>query len=171
MFSLKHLRLREQRRQSLQKFAQKAPQPPALNPRQLPALRAEVTGRSVGSDASPLSCFSSAQAPYRSFPPKAAKTHSFRCVSSSHRTRFAGLRRGSPCPRAGQRRRVRERAAAQPTPELTGAAAARPGAPDWPGPAWPGRTGSGCCSWCRPSSRRPRRCRGWWTRRPGCSPA
>ena len=31
MFSLKHLRLREQRRQSLQKFAQKAPQPPALN--------------------------------------------------------------------------------------------------------------------------------------------
>ena len=55
-----------------------------------------MTGRSVGSDASPLSCFSSPQAPYRSFPPKAAKTHSFRCVSSSHRTRFAGLRR-EPC--------------------------------------------------------------------------
>ena len=53
---------------------------------------------------------------------------------------------------------------------LTAAAAARPGEPGWPGPAWPGRTGSGCCSWCRPSSRRPRRCRGWWTRRPGCSP-
>ena len=32
MFSLKHLRLREQRRQSLQKFAQKTPQPPALKP-------------------------------------------------------------------------------------------------------------------------------------------
>ena len=32
MFSLKHLRLREQRRQPLQKFAQKAPQPPALKP-------------------------------------------------------------------------------------------------------------------------------------------
>ena len=32
MVSLKHLRLREQRRQSLQKFAQKAPQPPALKP-------------------------------------------------------------------------------------------------------------------------------------------
>ena len=32
MFSLKHLRLWEQRRQSLQKFAQKAPQPPALKP-------------------------------------------------------------------------------------------------------------------------------------------
>ena len=32
MFSLKHLRLREQRRQSLQKFPQKAPQPPALKP-------------------------------------------------------------------------------------------------------------------------------------------
>ena len=55
-----------------------------------------MTGQSVGSDANPLSCFSSAQAPYRSFPPKAAKTHSFRCVSSSHRTRFAGLRR-EPC--------------------------------------------------------------------------
>ena len=82
-----------------------------------------------------------------------------------------GFGGGYPCPRAGQHRRVRERAAAQPTPELTGAAAARPGAPGWPGPAWPGRTGSGCCSWCRPSSRRPRRCRGWWTRRPGCSPA
>ena len=41
-------------------------------------------------------CFSSPQAPYRSFPPKAAKTHSFRCVSSSHQTRFAGLRR-EPC--------------------------------------------------------------------------
>ena len=32
MFSLKHLRLREQRRQPLQKFAQKAPQSPALKP-------------------------------------------------------------------------------------------------------------------------------------------
>ena len=32
MFSLKHLRLREQRRQPLQKFSQKAPQPPALKP-------------------------------------------------------------------------------------------------------------------------------------------
>lgn len=30
---------------------------------------------------------------------------------------------------------------------LTAAAAARPEAPGWPGPAWPGRTGSGCCSW------------------------
>lgn len=43
-----------------------------------------------------LSCFSSAQAPYPSFLPKAAKTRSFRCVSSSHRTRFAGLQR-EPC--------------------------------------------------------------------------
>ena len=32
MFSLKHLRLREQRRQPLQKFSQKAPQSPALKP-------------------------------------------------------------------------------------------------------------------------------------------
>ena len=55
-------------------------------------------------------------------------------------------------------------------PALTAAAAGRPGAPGSPEPAWPERTGSGCCSWCRPSSRRPRRCRGWWTRRPGCSP-
>ena len=54
--------------------------------------------------------------------------------------------------------------------QLTAGAAGRPGAPGSPGPAWPGRTGSGCCSWCRPSSPRPRRCRGWWTRRPGCSP-
>jgi len=29
---LKHLRLREQRRQPLKKFTQKAPQPPALKP-------------------------------------------------------------------------------------------------------------------------------------------
>ena len=49
-------------------------------------------------------CFSSPQAPYRSFPPKAAKTHSFRCVSSSHRTRFAGLRR-EPCSCPPQSRR------------------------------------------------------------------
>ena len=55
-----------------------------------------MIGQSVGSDASPLSCFSSAQAPYPSFPPKEAKTCSFRCASSSHRTRFAGLRR-EPC--------------------------------------------------------------------------
>ena len=54
---------------------------------------------------------------------------------------------------------------------LIAAAAAHPEVPGWPGPAWPGRTGSGCCSWCKPSSRRPRRCRGWWILHPGCSPA
>ena len=48
-------------------------------------------------------------------------------------------------------------------------AAARPGELGSPGPAWPGRTGSGCCSWCKPSSRRPRLCRGWWIRHPECS--
>mgnify|MGYP006973989814 CR=1 FL=1 len=57
MFSLKHLRLREQRRQSLQKFAQKAPQPTALKP----PSTARTAGRSGGCggacDASPLSCF------------------------------------------------------------------------------------------------------------------
>ena len=68
----------------------------AGNLRKLSALRAEVTGQSVGNDASRLSCFSSAQAPYPSFPPKTAKTRSFRCFSSSHRTRFAGLR-WEPC--------------------------------------------------------------------------
>ena len=36
---------------------------------------------------------SSAQAPYRS-PRPSAKARSFRCASSPHRTRFAGLRRG-----------------------------------------------------------------------------
>ena len=51
-----------------------------------------------------LSCFSSAQAPYPSFLPKAAKTRSFRCVCSSHRTRFAGLRR-APCSCPPQSRR------------------------------------------------------------------
>ena len=52
---------------------------------------------------------------------------------------------------------------------LTGAAGARPEAPGWPEPAWPERTGSGCCSWCRPSFPRRYRCRGWWTRHPVCS--
>ena len=52
---------------------------------------------------------------------------------------------------------------------LTAGAAGRPAGPGWPEPAWPERTAPGCCSWCRPSSPRRRRCRGWWTRRPGCS--
>ena len=55
--SLGHLRLREPRRQPLQKFAQKAPQPTALNP----PSTARTAGRSGGCggacDASPLSCF------------------------------------------------------------------------------------------------------------------
>jgi len=54
---LGHLRLRELRRQPFQNVPQKAPQSPALKTRQLPALRAEVIGQSVGFDASPLSCF------------------------------------------------------------------------------------------------------------------
>ena len=52
---------------------------------------------------------------------------------------------------------------------LTAGAAGRPAGPGWPEPAWPERTAPECCSWCRPSSPRQRRCRGWWTRRPGCS--
>ena len=55
--SLGHLRLREPRRQPLQKFAQKAPQPTALKP----PSTARTAGRSGGCggacDASPLSCF------------------------------------------------------------------------------------------------------------------
>ena len=30
---------------------------------------------------------------------------------------------------------------------LPAGAGGRPGKPGWPEPAWPGRTGSGCCSW------------------------
>ena len=84
-----------------------------------------------------------------------------------------------PSPRGRLFRRRKRETGLRPSPcmvfavcavrRITAAAAARPGAPGWPGPAWPERTAPGCCSWCRPSSRRPRRCRGWWTRRPGCS--
>ncbi len=52
---------------------------------------------------------------------------------------------------------------------LTAGAAARPGEPGWPAPAWPARTAPECCSWCKPSSPWPRPRRGRWTRRPGCS--
>ena len=55
-------------------------------------------GRSGGCgdacDAMPLSCFASSQAPHPSLPPKRAKNRSLRRSSFSHRTRFAGLRRG-----------------------------------------------------------------------------
>ena len=55
--SLGRLRLRELRRQPLQKFSQKAPQSPALKP----PSTARTAGRSGGCggacDASPLSCF------------------------------------------------------------------------------------------------------------------
>ena len=55
--SLGHLRLREPRRQPLQTFTQKMPQPTALNP----PSTARTAGRSGGCggacDASPLSCF------------------------------------------------------------------------------------------------------------------
>ena len=78
----------------------------------------------------------------------------------------AGLRRG---PRWDGHAVPGGRAAALCSLMLTAGAGGRPEAPGSPGPAWPGRTGSGCCSWCKPSSPRPRQCRGWWTRRPGCS--
>ena len=84
-----------------------------------------------------------------------------------------------PSPRGRLFRRTKRETGLRPSPflvfavcavrRITAAAAARPGAPGWPEPAWPERTAPGCCSWCKPSSRRQRRCRGWWTRRPGCS--
>ena len=84
-----------------------------------------------------------------------------------------------PSPRGRLFRRTKRETGLRPSPcmvfavcavrRITAAAAGHPGAPGWPEPAWPERTGSGCCSWCKPSSRRPRRCRGWWTRRPECS--
>ena len=48
-------------------------------------------------DPGAFSCSSSSQAPHLSFPPKGAKIRSLRCASSSHRTRFAGLRREPWC--------------------------------------------------------------------------
>ena len=108
------------------------------------------------------------------------KARSLRRVSSPHATRFAGLARGPPVPQGGKMTlylgKKRERQSRSlflgylgDAWVLTASAGGHPGAPGWPGPAWPGRTGSGCCSWCRPSSPRQRRCRGWWTRHPGCS--
>ncbi len=69
---------------------------------------------------------------------------------------------GNPARRAGRPERSFFR-------RITAGAAARPGEPGWPAPAWPARTAPGCCSWCKPSSPWPRPRRGRWTRRPGCS--
>ena len=60
-----------------------------------------VTARTAGScgwpgDTRPLSCFSSSQAPYLSFPPQRAKTRSFHCSSSPHRTRLRWASAGAP---------------------------------------------------------------------------
>ena len=63
-----------------------------------------VTARTAGScdwpgDTRPLSCLSSSQAPYPSFPPQRAKTRSFHCSSSPHRTRLRWASAGAPfCP-------------------------------------------------------------------------
>ena len=59
------------------------------------------TARTAGScgwpgDTRPLSCFSSSQAPYLSFPPQRAKTRSFHCSSSPHRTRLRWASAGAP---------------------------------------------------------------------------
>ena len=67
MFSLKHLRLREQRRQSLQKFAQKAPQPPALKPPSTArtAGRSDWAGRRFRRQPFILLSFSSSEKPQK----------------------------------------------------------------------------------------------------------
>ena len=93
-----------------------------------------------------------------------AKAHSLRCASSPHAAYAARGPRwdGHAVPGPG-------RLCSLFSVYLTAAAAARPEVPDWPGPAWPGQTGSGCCSWCNPSFPQPHRYRGWWTRRSGCS--
>ena len=73
------------------------------------------------------------------------------------------LRFGAICPLHGLGARSnREGAAFRPAPAhrregfplpggrpmaLPAGAGERPGKPGWPEPAWPGRTGSGCCSW------------------------
>ena len=69
---------------------------PMFQPAQTP-----VTARTAGScawpgDTWPLSCFSSSQAPYLSFPPQRAKTRSFHCSSSPHRTRLHWASAGAP---------------------------------------------------------------------------
>ena len=111
MFSLKHLRLREQRRQSLQKFAQKAPQPTALKP----PSTARTAGRSGGCggacDASPLSCFlfrprksrkSAGNAVIPTFPTH--WSHGLQHLRRKRRNvRFEGLRRVHTCLRQQDR--------------------------------------------------------------------
>lgn len=42
---------------------------------------------------------------------------------------------------------------------------------DWPGQAWIGRSGRGCCSWCSSPFLSPCRRRGSWIRSTGCLPA
>lgn len=69
---------------------------------------------------------------------------------------------GNPARRAGRPERSFFR-------RITAGAAARPGEPGWPAPAWPARTAPECCSWCKPSFPWPRPRRGQWTQRPGCS--
>ena len=59
------------------------------------------TARTAGScdrpgDTRSLSCLSSSQAPYPSFPPQRAKTRSFHCSSSPHRTRLRWASAGAP---------------------------------------------------------------------------
>lgn len=79
----------QNQRQVCIRGAGKASAPP-LKP---PALRAVVTARTPKSVRA-FSYSSSSQAPYPSFPPKRAKTHSFRCSASPQQNRFAGFRRG-----------------------------------------------------------------------------
>ena len=69
------------------------------DPRKPPALR-EVVAALAHNSVRAFSCFSSSQAPYPSFPPKRAKTRSFRCSSSPQRPKSVWQTQmgQEPCP-------------------------------------------------------------------------
>ena len=86
MFLLKRLRLREQRRRPLQKFAQKAPQPPALKPPSTArtAGRSDWAERRFRRQPFILLSFSSSEKPQRSFQWVAAGTHATPAPNRAH---------------------------------------------------------------------------------------
>ena len=86
MFLLKRLRLREQRRQPLKKFTQKAPQPPALKPPSTArtAGRSDWAERRFRRQPFILLSFSSSEKPQRSFQWVAAGTHATPAPNRAH---------------------------------------------------------------------------------------
>ena len=83
---LKRLRLREQRRQPLKKFTQKAPQPPALKPPSTArtAGRSDWAERRFRRQPFILLSFSSSEKPQRSFQWVAAGTHATPAPNRAH---------------------------------------------------------------------------------------